>query len=250
MTNRERDRYESVKLVYYAMMKFYPFTLDNLNGEEWRDIEDYEGLYQVSNFGRIKSFQKGERILKPACDKDGYLYLGLKLNGVNKNFKIHRLVAVAFIPNPEKKHQINHRDGNKLNNHTSNLEWVTHIENIQHATQTGLMPLGEERFGAKLTNEQVIYIRENPNNLSIAELADMFHVKESKISAVQLGKRYTSVGGSIREARKSRLKISYAVRNEIRAEYISGDLQFGAHALGKKYGVSPATIIRIIHEND
>lgn len=115
--------------------------------EIWKDIKDYEGLYQVSNLGNVKSLPKmsgtskrKETILKTHIEKRGYFVIRLSKNKTNHSFKIHRLIANAFIPNPENKRTINHIDGNKLNNSISNLEWATDSENLQHAYDTGLKP--------------------------------------------------------------------------------------------------------------
>ena len=138
-------------------MKVYPLTLDDLDGELWADIEGYASHYQISTFGRGKSFFRGKvRILKPFVDKNGYLQL---MFGRCNKFKVHRLVAQAFIPNPDGKPQINHIDGNKMNNHVSNLEWCTSIENNRHAVKIGLMKSGADCRDAKLTNEQVAWCR-------------------------------------------------------------------------------------------
>ena len=94
--------------------------------EIWKDIPEYEGLYQVSNFGRVKSLKRGkENILKHIKTKDGYFFINLYQNGKQKNFKVHQLVARMFIPNPYNLPIINHKDENKQNNHVSNLEWCT-----------------------------------------------------------------------------------------------------------------------------
>ena len=113
--------------------------------EIWRKIEGYEGLYEVSNLGQVRSFYSGEaKILKPWVDKDGYLTVTLYKNGKGYAKKVHRLVAVAFIPNIDNKPQVNHIDGNKQNNTVDNLEWVTSKENIQHAWNTGLSRMTKE----------------------------------------------------------------------------------------------------------
>lgn len=107
--------------------------------EIWKQIEDGYEEYQVSNFGQIKSLKsKNEKILH--LDKDRYGYMNVKLckNGTMKNFKVHRLVAMAFIENPNGFPEINHKDGNKENNFVENLEWVTKSQNIKHAFDTGL----------------------------------------------------------------------------------------------------------------
>jgi hypothetical protein len=106
--------------------------------EIFKDIPNYEGLYQVSNYGRVKSLgneaKKKERILKPATVR-GYQYVSLKSFCIS----IHRLVAITFIPNPKNKKTVNHKDGIKANNKVSNLEWNTHQENINHAKLSGLL---------------------------------------------------------------------------------------------------------------
>lgn len=106
--------------------------------EIWKDIEDYEGLYQVSNFGRIKRVTTG-RILKGGKNKDGYLLVRLYKNSIGSTKGIHRLVAKVFIPNPENKPEINHIDEDKTNNKVSNLEWMTAKENTNHGTRNGRM---------------------------------------------------------------------------------------------------------------
>lgn len=130
-------------------------NMEEFMKEDWKDIKDYEGLYQVSNLGRIKSLStkvfngkgyriKPERLLKLTCDKDGYLIVFISKGKIRKSKKVHRLVAQAFIANPEGKPQVNHIDGNKRNNRITNLEWVTNLENSIHAWQTGLQ---YKRFG-------------------------------------------------------------------------------------------------------
>lgn len=110
--------------------------------EIWKDIKNYEGLYQVSNFGRVKRIGKSTgavcgRILKPAnCVKTNYgIYqiVCLCINNKKTTHFVHRLVAEAFIPNPDNKPQVNHIDGNPSNNNISNLEWVSASENSIHA---------------------------------------------------------------------------------------------------------------------
>lgn len=143
--------------------------------EIWKNIKGYETMYQVSNLGRVKSLARirvcsngnklpiKERILQGHTDTKGYIQVELK-TAQSRNIKcVHRLVAEAFIENPENKEQVNHIDGNKKNNCVDNLEWCTCTENIRHAWANGLHNAfhGEEHPNSKLTNEQVIWIKEN-----------------------------------------------------------------------------------------
>lgn len=108
--------------------------------EVWRDIEGYEGLYQVSSEGRVKSLKrkmrKNERILKPTYDGRGRLYVDLCAGGKRKRHKVHRLVCQAFHENPDNKPEVNHINENASDNRACNLEWCTRIENVNHRTRT------------------------------------------------------------------------------------------------------------------
>lgn len=121
-----------------------------MTNEIWKDIKGYEGVYQVSTTGRVKSLarlikkEKGtwnlkERILVANVDCLGYHRAGFSQRKQRKYFGIHRLVAEAFIPNPDNKKEVNHIDGNKSNNHVNNLEWATRSENMKHAVDNGLV---------------------------------------------------------------------------------------------------------------
>lgn len=114
----------------------------NTQQEQWKAIAECNGEYYISDHGQVKSYKLGkERILKPVLIGvlgNQYLAIAIWRNGKRKMHKIHRLIALAFILNKQNKPQINHMDGNKLNNHIDNLEWVTAKENQQHAWQTGL----------------------------------------------------------------------------------------------------------------
>lgn len=105
--------------------------------EIWKDIKDYEGLYQASNLGKIKRITTN-RLLKCSSTPRGYLYLSLSKNGVWKNYRVNRLIAQTFIPNPENKPTVNHINGIKTDNMVENLEWNTIGENVRHAIKNGL----------------------------------------------------------------------------------------------------------------
>lgn len=127
-------------------------NLINSTEEVWKDISGYEGYYQVSNLGRIKSlerfcinapnnvsgFIKNEKVLVLNPRNDGYPATTFKSSGKFKTFRVHRLVASAFIPNPHGKKNVNHINGIKTDNRVENLEWATHSENNKHAYRTGL----------------------------------------------------------------------------------------------------------------
>ena len=117
-----------------------------MKNEEWRDVVGYEGLYQVSDQGRVKSLERKvpkwdgertvkERILKPAPTKYGYLQLNLYAGGKQKALTVHRLVCEAFHENPDNKQEVNHINENKTDNRACNLEWCTRTENCNHGSR-------------------------------------------------------------------------------------------------------------------
>ncbi|MBR3499726.1 MAG: HNH endonuclease [Selenomonadaceae bacterium] len=247
--NWEKRRAENCRPAYDALMKFYPFTLEDLEGEQWEDIPNYEGIYQISTFGRVKSFCGGVcKILKPQFVPKGYLRIELNLHGKAKKFFIHCLVARTFIPNPENKPQANHRDGVKLNCHVSNLEWATGAENQRHALQIGLRLFGEEHPDAKLTEKQVVYIRENPDGFSQYDLATRFGVAQPTIGKIQLGEAWRRAGGIIRKLKKQPPRIPDNIREEIRQLYSSDKKKFGASYLARRYGIDRTTVYKIVKE--
>ena len=198
--DKEKEKTQRELPIYLLFISVYPFQLEDLIGEIWKDIVGYEGLYKVSNFGRIKSFSRRgttKKILKPWINRQGYLIVDLCKNSKSKHFPIHRLVATAFIQNPENKPEPNHEDGNKFNNHVSNLKWVTKSENIQHAMNSGLNHSGENSCKAKLTNEQARWIREvyikGDSEFGAGSLARKFNVTHSTILDIIRGVTFKNV---------------------------------------------------------
>lgn len=122
---------------------------------KWNDVKDYENLYQVSDTGLIRSksskvkkisklgkvfyCNKKSKILSPGITTSGYKYINLCKNNKVKHFDIHRLVAIAFLPNPNNLAEVNHKDGNKQNNCVNNLEWCSREYNLKHALEIGLI---------------------------------------------------------------------------------------------------------------
>ena len=108
--------------------------------EIWKNVKGFENVYQISNFGNLKSFKKDKngKILSQVNKKNGYFSVILTSKKKILHTRIHRLVALAFIPNPNNKPCVNHKDGNKQNNNVKNLEWCSYQENIQHAKENKL----------------------------------------------------------------------------------------------------------------
>ena len=157
--------------------------------EIWKDIKGYEGLYQVSNLGNIKTLQKEikckknsylskEKICKPSLDSSGYRQIVLTKNKIRKSFKVHRLVAQAFIPNPNNLPQINHKDENKQNNYIENLEWCTNLYNSRYGTRPIRCSKHLEKKVKQIKNNKVI---KKYNSLKEAE--QNTNIKYQEISA-------------------------------------------------------------------
>ena len=166
--------------------------------EEWKDIKGYEGRYQVSSMGRVKSNLKhqgtNERILKSLLCGSEYHRVGLCKKLELKCLLIHRLVAIAFIPNPKNKPQVNHKNGIKKDNRIDNLEWVTCSENHKHAFATGLKTgvRGEKNHLAKLNDFQVRVIKKS-EGLKHKELAKIFNVSYFAIKSIRSGMNWKHI---------------------------------------------------------
>ena len=134
--------------------------------EIWKPVKGFEGLYEVSNLGRVFHLPTS-RYKIPSITKNGYYYVALWKNNKHKHWLLHRLLAIAFIANPKNKSEVNHKDCNKLNNSLENLEWVTHQENAVHSYLNGMTPKppghkykGTEIYNSILTKPDVLNIRE------------------------------------------------------------------------------------------
>ena len=159
--------------------------------EIWKDVKDYEGYYRISNCGNVKSIKFTNRygtfsrnfLLNLNITAYGYHAVMLCKNRNNKFIGVHRLVAIAFIPNPENKPCVNHRDFNRTNNNIENLEWVTHRENIVYSISHGRrdhLKL-ENSTNCKLSLNDVIHIRSLSGKLTKRKIAKMYNVCDSNI---------------------------------------------------------------------
>jgi hypothetical protein len=163
--------------------------------EIWKDIEIQGipiGLYQISSWGNVKSLggrrggYNNPTLIKQHPIKSGYLKVTLCTNKTQIFTYAHRLVAIAFIPNPSNKLEVNHKDGNKLNNNVINLEWCSHIENSKHADLNNLRKKGEDCSWSKLTLIESIEIRKKyiPKIYTMRKLSLEYNVAKGTISAI------------------------------------------------------------------
>jgi len=153
--------------------------------EIWKDIYNYDGLYAVSNYGKIKNCKRN-LIRKLQKSKSGYLSVELNKNGVAKIFRVHRLVAYSFISKTIEENQINHINGIKTDNRVENLEWCTCSENHKHAYKIGLKSKkGEKHHMCKLKNNDIFLIRKMyKSGILQRNIANTFNVSRQHISAI------------------------------------------------------------------
>ncbi len=155
--------------------------------EVWKDVVGYEQRYQVSNLGRVYS-KITKKILKQNLHTNGYFTIATKIGGRNGKdvcFRVHRLVATAFLPKIENKPLVNHIDGVKTNNNVNNLEWCTAKENTDHAIRTGLLDYSKRNVTYILNEDQISFIKENYKpfcrEFGSRSLAKLFGVSKNTI---------------------------------------------------------------------
>ncbi|QHJ81914.1 MAG: hypothetical protein [Bacteriophage sp.] len=175
--------------------------------EIWKDIDGFKGYYQVSNLGRVKSIGRSgkgcsivDRIKKVTPSKDGIHYPNFGAStpfNKNKTLMLHRVIAIAFIPNPYNKKEVNHIDGDKNNNSLCNLEWVTSSENTNHGLKLGIMNTarGEQKIKqSKLKENQVKEILLHlKNGVPGAHIAKKCNVNKVTIYSIKNGKSWKHI---------------------------------------------------------
>lgn len=156
--------------------------------EIWKDIDGYEGLYKISNFGRVSTTKRkgtNQDVISQHDDTHGYLQVQLFKDGLGKRYKVHRLLASAFIPNPENKPTVDHIDRNRRNNNLENLRWATYSE------QRGNQSSGEKEVIATKDNEERIFT-------SVSECARFIGASSGNVTACCKGRRNSVCGYSIK----------------------------------------------------
>lgn len=226
-----------------SILHYGNLSLEDIEGESWKEVDGYENYYTVSDFGRIKSISKNrvngyaEKILKQSLNGRGYFHVGFSRYGEVKYFSVHKLVAIAFIPNPNKKEEINHKKGIKIDNRATELEWNTHLQNIRHARETGLDKGELENHSmTTLTNEKVmeIYI----SNLSYKELAMKYKCSSATVMQIKLGKVWGKLTGKVYTKKEN----CFLKKEDVIDIFTSSNR---GRFLANKYKVSEATICDI-----
>lgn len=175
----------------------------------WKDIQGYEGIYQISSLGQIKSLDRidcmgqhrKEKILAISLDSDGYPITILSKDKIRKTCKNHRIVAIHFIPNPEQKKEVNHKNGIKTDNRVDNLEWATAKENQKHSRRIGLhKEIGETHKFAKLTNKQVLEIFHSDEHNKV--LSEKNNIGILAIQRIKSGHKWSSITGKFYNPKK------------------------------------------------
>lgn len=157
--------------------------------EEWKDLLEHNN-YEISNYGNIKN-KTTRHILKPQIKSGGYAYIGLRIDGTKKHYSLHRLVVKYFVSGEKEYFEVNHIDGNKLNNRFDNLEWISHKENMKHAHDSGL----NNKFtrNSKLTETQVLEIFNSRSLKGAVQLAKEYNVNVTTIRDIINRKSWTHI---------------------------------------------------------
>lgn len=239
---------------------------ESMEREIWKSIKGHEGIYSVSSFGRVRSEFRvicrcngyrqtiREKILRFSLTKCGYASIPLS----GKNFRVHRLVAEAFIPNPDNKETVNHIDGVKLNNRLENLEWATRSEQSIHAIEMGLhkpppSKKGEEHSQSKITEFIVMEMVEDWNNYKVKNLDDLcnkYKLSKGYISVIFSRKCWKhldiKITRSMDDGKVRGVESASSVLSEDEVRFIRENVYGESQrSLAKKFNVSPSNIYYI-----
>lgn len=184
------------------VMHYLNLSLEDIEGEVWKDIVGYEGFYQASNMGRVKSLERIDcrgqhrkcKILRQAFDEDGYLISTISKDKKRHSVRWHRIIYQAFNPTSDNTLAVNHKNGIKTDNRICNLEWCTNYENVLHALQLGLRNAkGERNNFAILNNSKVLEIFHSDKKNSV--LAKEYNISILTIQRIKTGYQWGSVTG-------------------------------------------------------
>ena len=213
--------------------------------EKWKQIPNMKNIY-ASNFGKIKRiYPNREHFYTPSHGKCLYKTICISIDGDSWTYYVHKLVALAFLPNPDNLAQVNHKDLNKLNNCVDNLEWITHRDNIRHAKKNlpDFQLYGEDAGRAILTNseaKEIIEIFRAGGDIDAQALADRYGVHKSTIKNIQRGHSWKHMSGENLVGRMtSRIKLDEEKVKEIKKMIRNGVM---LKDIAIKFGVSKELI--------
>lgn len=230
---------------------------------EWRDVIGFEGEYQVSENGQVRSLDRVHtyvdsmsrkvtrtykgKIISKREHKFGYWLVTLSSNGESSTHTVHKLVAEAWLGKRPDELMIRHLDGNPKNNHYSNLAYGNQLENMADAVKHGTVEVGESRYNAKLTAAIVKEIREKREaGVSQKRLADEYGLSEVYIHHLVTGKKWAKAPGPIRKARESKVLSAEEREMVVRDRKIGLALK----PIAKRYGVSVTQILNILRKHN
>lgn len=224
-----------------------PVLESSTTQEEWRP-HPKNALYEISTFGRARRIT----YLKSFVDMHGYSSVSLSTNGRGRNYRLHRDVALAFLPNPDNLPQVNHKDLNKTNPRLDNLEWTTVADNVQHSHDTDVnrkTRRGEGHTNAKLNDDKVRYILANPDHKTQRDLAREFGVTQHAIAEIIARRTWKHINGEagwkpppLKGENHNMAKLTWEKVREIRT--LDGTTSH--HKIALRFGVSRPTISMIL----